>query len=63
MSVWKEIRCDAENPVEGCLSHSNIGAKGFDTVSEIKAEARRDGWLIKGDYAECPPCRKQAASA
>ena len=58
MSVWKEIRCDADAMAYDCLSGTNAGPKGFESASALQAEARRNGWLIRsGGEAICPRCR------
>jgi hypothetical protein len=57
MSVWKEIRCDAIPEIDDCLSRSNEGPKGFETVTELHRQARLRGWRISRDQAICPNCK------
>ena len=58
MSIWREIRCDAVPESADCLSASNNGPKGFESDKELRAEARREGWVFHGGSAYCPKCRK-----
>lgn len=43
MSFWMEVRCDHENPANGCLSSRNEGpmdSSGI-TASSLRATAKR----------------------
>ena len=57
MGVWKEIRCDSDRNNPDCWSNNNNGPMGYYSATELRGEAKDNGWLIsrKGDF--CPVCR------
>jgi hypothetical protein len=58
VSVWKDIRCDA-NLSEDCADNVNLGPQGFETAGELRAQGRKHGWTYRADVGDvCPACRK-----
>lgn len=65
--IWMELRCDGDNLPMKCHTAHHAGPKEFAENSatnvskiffEMKREARKQGWLIKGSKIYCPGCRK-----
>jgi len=59
MGVWKEIRCDGPRSSPDCLSNHNDGPKGYEDARTLRAEARREGWLVAEGEEICPICRAE----
>jgi hypothetical protein len=59
MSIWKDIRCDA-NMAEDCADRVNAGPKGFESVAALRAIGRKVGWTYWSGVGDvCPACRKE----
>ena len=58
MSVWKDIRCDA-NASPDCHDNTNRNVQGFEPVATLRKMARKAGWTYRAGVGDiCPSCRK-----
>lgn len=56
MSVWRELRCDA-NVSDECWDRKNGGPGGFETESQLRSQARKSGWIRNNGEDICFACR------
>ena len=67
MGFYVEVMCDelkdwpanSGHLYNRCTTHRGDNPQGA-TVGEARKEAKRQGWIVKGDYACCPDCREKS---